>query len=817
MKIFTRPIIQKSVPILIMALIPLLYLLTMARTLVLGDPTEYTFIANRLGIAHPPGYAFITVVGKLFQTVIPFGGFPWRMHLLSAVAASLAAFFVFGTIRTLAANLTGLKNLSGLGTIAAIFGALTVGTTVDIWQHAIHANPHIITATFLMANLYFLTRWWAVQKDGEYFQPSNHPAIQPSNKWLYTFCVSAGLGVAHHPLTVFAFPGYALFILLVRPSILRNWHTLLKMVGFALLGLSLFLYYPLRSSSAPFGPTTMNTLNGFLDHVLARGLSESLPYFTLAEQPQRQIVLWSIVHLQYALPLILLAVFALTLPFFLKNDKVTITSPPYHPIILYITAFLATTAFVISLRAQDIMAYMLGPLMVIGLLAGIGFWGLLVLVQRRFQLDWQMVGLLGTAVFLFGPGLQIARNAPRVSLRSYSEGDDYVNAVFERFEGTGEGATLLNDWERMTPLWYTQLVDKRWPDPSDVTPVFVSTGGSNPWQEGIFANGLPLYFSNFRPDAIAGTDFRLRPDGPFYQVLEPGNTSIPAILTRLDVPAGEIEVVGYEVGETATAGDFVRFTLAMRTPAGTDDFYVPVLYVGEMRFEFTTDSHLTTPRWWENEVIVERFDFALPHDLAAGSYPLMLNIKNLSRDEELLLDISLGSLMVEAQQFPIATDHLLANFRQRVGLVQATVSGGNAGTEGGRNGRFTAPWPTDQSFTVKRGDVLNINLTWESLARAEESYTVFVHLIDPGNVPHISLDYTPLGGSMPTHLWIPKWLPGQRMIDPYRMEIPDTLPPGTYFIEVGLYEMIGNRRLHISDPAGNLTGDRYILGAVQIE
>jgi len=418
--------------------------------------------------------------------------------------------------------------------------------------------------------------------------------------------------------------------------------------------------------------------------------------------------------------------------------------------------------------------------------------------------------LVVTAVFLLGPILQIARNAPRVSLRNYSEGDDYVNAVFNRFAGTGAGAALLNDWERMTPLWYTQLVDERWPDPADVKPVFISTGGSNPWQEGIYANGLPLYFSNFRPDAVAGTDFRLRPDGPFYEVLEPGNTTVPENLTSLSAAAGEIEVVGYKVGETAvTAGDFVRFTLAMRAPVETTDFYIPILQVGDMRFEFTTDSHLITPRWWEGEVVVERFDFALPHDLPTGSYPLTLNIKNLSQDQEFPLNISLGTLEVEAQPFPIATDHLLANFRQRVGLVKASVRGGN--------GRFTAPWPAEQPLIAKHGDAININLTWESLALAEESYTIFVHLIDPGNVPHISLDYTPLGGSMPTHLWIPKWLPGQRMTDPYRMEIPDTLPPGTYFIEVGVYEMIGNRRLHISDPDGNLAGDRYILGAVIVE
>ena len=104
------------------------------------------------------------------------------------------------------------------------------------------------------------------------------------------------------------------------------------------------------------------------------------------------------------------------------------------------------------------------------------------------------------------------------------------------------------------------------------------------------------------------------------------------------------------------------------------------------------------------------------------------------------------------------------------------------------------------------------------MALAEESYTIFVHLIDPGNVP---TDF-----AWTTRRWVapcqptfgfPNGFPGQRMTDPYRMQIPETLPPGTYFIEVGVYEMIGNRRLHISDIDGNLAGDRTILGAVTVE
>lgn len=812
---------------LVLGFIPVVYIATLAQTPVLGDPTEYTFVAHILGIAHPPGYALITLLGKLIQTIVPFGTIAWRMHLLSAVAGTAACLFVWGAVYTAVRGLPGRTagsppNLPGLGLAAALFAALSVGTAVNHWQHAIHTNPHIITGTFLAANLFFLTKWWA--------------AGGPAGCWLYVFCFSAGLGVTHHPLTVFGFGGYALFIILVRPSLLRDGKTLLKMVSFALLGLAVWLYFPIRSPMNPgFGPTTMHTLNGFLDHVLARGLTESLPTFTLADLPHRQLVFWTLLRLQYTLPTILLAFFGFGWLAYvgmtkwrepalrpLQGDRVTnhpLTPSPAHLLILYTLPALGTYAFVIALRAQDIMAYLIGPFAVVGLWAGIGLFGLLASVfngtQRRNGPG--RVGRLLAVIlltfffFMAGPVYQFARNASLVSLRHYNEGQAYIEAVFNAFAGQGQGAVLLNDWEHMTPLWYAHFVDGRWPNEADVRPEFISTGGDNPWLAGIFHYllGGPVYLSNFRPQAIGGTEFRLRPSGPFYQVVKPGDSTIPPALTPASAAGGDLEIVAYLLPETAvTAGDFVPLTLAMRAPQGTADYYVPVVHVGDLTFEFTTDSHLITPAWWPGEVIVERFDFALPHHLSAGDYPLSVNLKNLSRNEELSLNLELGALSVTTQENPPSPEHLLANFRQRVGLVNATARA---------NGRTRrAPWTHENALTVQPGDTVNVTLTWESLAKAEESYTVFVHLIDGRNVPYVALDYTPLGGATPTHLWIPKWLPGQQMLDPYRLQIPANLPAGDYAIEVGLYEMVNGRRLHISDAHGNLNGDRIILGPILV-
>lgn len=812
-----------TVVIALLLLIPLIYLFTLAQFPVFGDPSEYTFVAHILGIAHPPGYAFVTLLGKLIQTIVPIGTVAWRSHLLSAVAGTLACLCLFGTVRTATTNLPGSRNLAGLSVVAALFAALSVGTAVNHWQHSIHANPHIITGTFLVANLFFLTRWWAI---GE-------ASSTLSNGWLYAFCLSAGLGITHHPLTVFGFVGYALFIVLVRPSILRDWRTLLKMVAFALLGLTVWLYFPIRSPMIPgFGPTTMNTLEGFLAHVLARGLSDSLPTFALADMPNRQLVFWTLLRLQYTLPTIALALFGFGWLCYqgvssVRLSSIQVSSHPLTPspallLILYTLPALGTYAFVISLRAQDIMAYLIGPLAVVGLWAGIGLFGLVsLIINAKGQIGKEGNGRKIVAVlfvgffFVVGPMVQFVQNAPQVSLREYRAAQDYVDALFDQFGGQGQGAVLLNDWEHMTPLWYAQWVDGRWPSATDIRPELISPGGANPWLEAIFnyLSGGPVYLSNFRPNALAGTEFRLRPSGPFFQVVEPGEETVPPELTAVPASGEDIEIVGYLLPETAvTAGDFVPLTLAMRTSQSTPDYYVPVLQVGDgvtgVRFEFTTDSHLITPNWWPDEVIVERFDFALPHDLAAGSYPVTVKFKNLSQDSELPTTLALGSLTVTPQDSPPQTDHLLANFRQQVGLVSA-VARANGDT-------VHALWSEEDALLVQPNDTINLILEWQSLARAEESYTVFVHLIDGNNVPRMALDYTPLGGAAPTHLWIPKWLPGQQMLDPYRLVIPPELPPGTYWIEVGLYEMVNGRRLHISDEHGNLNGDRYILGPVVV-
>ena len=471
-----------------------LYLSTAATGIVPGDPTEYTFVAYLLGIAHPPGYAFMTLLTKLWQTIVPFGTIAQRSHWLASFAGALTAVLVFGSVWQVSVGRREDSPHRSLGSVllSALFAACSVAVAADHWQHSAHINSHIVTVTLNALALFLLLRWW---RSGQ-------------NRWLYAFSVVAGLGPTHHPLTVFSLPAYTLFIILVRPhddggarhpGVLdirspawwkeRRWRTLVAMLLSGLVGLGIWLYYPIRSPMKPdFGPADMNTLDGFLNVALARGLRVNLFHFGLAEQGQRLLVFWTLLRQQFALPVIALA--AVGLGWLAKRR--------WRLFALFGLALGANLVFVIN-SVQDVMAYLLTPFMLTGLLAGLGTLAALRFLSERVSRGnllnsigsllpvrgraarapgsgMRSAGYVVAAVLLlFWPAANLVENLPRVSLRAYRVGDEYVDAVFERFDGRGEGATLLNDWEHMTPLWYSRFVDGRWPDPADLFSSLVST------------------------------------------------------------------------------------------------------------------------------------------------------------------------------------------------------------------------------------------------------------------------------------------------------------------------------------------------------
>jgi len=785
--------LSRIIPFILFALTFTLYAATAAPGTVFGDPSEYQFVPAIPVIAHPPGYAFYTLLARLWQAVVPVGTIAYRTNLLAAAAGAWSVAVVYLTTHNLQAQITKRKSQ-----IPALFAALCIAVTPDLWQHSIHSNAHVVSVALTATHLWLLTSWWRTEND----------------RWLIAFALAMGLSATHHPITLMGGPAYGLFILLVRFRILRRWRLLLVLALCFLIGLTPLLYFPLRSPNMPpgFQPTDMNTWEGFLNHVTAKGLRVNFGHFGLADQPARIVVLWSLLRLQFSLPIVLLILAGLIL---------LARRAPKAAVLLGLF-ILVHVAFTINFY-QDIMAYLLNPFAVLAVLAGLGTIAVADLFTKtthKFSsasARWSLV-VVNCSLFIFLIYQGTLNLQHGISLRDFTAPDDYVAALYERFAGRGEGAVILSDWEHLTPLLVHTHVYGDELDEADVKKVvYVNPTDGPTWVRNVWENAEegPIYVVGYRP-ALRDEGLRLIPDGPFYRVLLPAAFDGTPSHT-LDIWADDrVHILGYDLpATTVRAGEPLRLVLYQSVTEPLEVYWMPYACLGSFEARWTTDSRLNTPQWQPGETIVEEYELPVPFGLSPGEYPLSLGYADLSggRSE---LALSSGGNTVELTTItvlpPLAESviakNALANLDNQVALLRASA---RVGLQIRR-----ANW--EKPLVVQPGQVIHLTLTWRGLSSPRDSYTIFIHLMDAGNRPvqGVNPDDTPLGGSFPTYLWFPKWLPGQTVDDPYRLQIPPDLPPGDYYLEAGMYGMTSHRRLPVVNLA-ELTGDRIILGPVQVK
>jgi len=92
---------------------------------------------------------------------------------------------------------------------------------------------------------------------------------------------------------------------------------------------------------------------------------------------------------------------------------------------------------------------------------------------------------------------------------------------------------------------------------------------------------------------------------------------------------------------------------------------------------------------------------------------------------------------------------------------------------------------------VAAGDIAQITLFWQADEVLERRYKVFVHLLDEASHVVGQHDSEPGGGALPTTLWEP----GQVVRDNHGLPIHPATPPGSYRVEVGLYDAETGQRL----------------------
>jgi tRNA A-37 threonylcarbamoyl transferase component Bud32 len=103
------------------------------------------------------------------------------------------------------------------------------------------------------------------------------------------------------------------------------------------------------------------------------------------------------------------------------------------------------------------------------------------------------------------------------------------------------------------------------------------------------------------------------------------------------------------------------------------------------------------------------------------------------------------------------------------------------------------------------GDTLLLSLIWQAIRPPGQGYTVFVHLARADGSLVSQHDGIPANGTRPTETWVP----GDRVTDDHKFNIPPDIPPGEYWLRVGMYDEVG--RLSITDPGQATTVDDVIV------
>ena len=222
-----------------------IYALTLCPTVFWWDSGE--FIANIavLGIPHRPGFPIYILLGKFFS-LFPFLNLALKVNFLSALFSAsslLVLYFAFLELLSMFFQQTARKKTQAI--ISASAFLLVLGFSYSFWIQAVRAEVYSLGILFFALLLFLSLR---------YLRTLHF-------KYILLFFFMFGLGLGNHHLSLLSTAPALLFLLLRssvhRKSAFHNWSSVINprrlplLLLLFLLGLSIYLYLPIRSSSNP--------------------------------------------------------------------------------------------------------------------------------------------------------------------------------------------------------------------------------------------------------------------------------------------------------------------------------------------------------------------------------------------------------------------------------------------------------------------------------------------------------------------------------------------------------------------------------------
>ncbi|MCK4857223.1 MAG: DUF2723 domain-containing protein [candidate division Zixibacteria bacterium] len=540
-----------------------LYLYSLAPSLFWEDSTAFQLTAAELGIPHNPSFPIYLLLAKLF-TLIPLGSAALMVNLASAFFSALAVMMLYLLAVALVKRITPESRLvQPLSLLAALVYAVTYG----VWLQSVRAEVYALNAFLTLLLIWLVVKY--------------HYGEIDSLRFACLTGLIGGLGLANHYLLL----GAVIAPVLLATIIYHHRFLLtVRMIGammlFCLIGLSAYLYLPIRESFSPLlSWGDFSSLEASLKSILR--LDEQLPLAVGAvTSPYLARLISNLNHiLSSTSSLLLIFSFVGVAGLLLRNRLVLLVAG------LPLAASLATTAYAaeFSIYNLDLFGYLMPVFAMLPLLALLGASYLREGIARLKDTERISVRRV-TDVVLYGIFvavllLQYAGSSADASKAGFEATDRYVDEVFAFLPP--HAIFLAGEDNSFQPLLYRQGVDHYRTD------VVVLSGGAllrsdyrrqvkarypglwypHDWKERGFAAG---FIPNLKEWVRCNAKTR-----PVYLTLSKWTTNSIHDLR----PAGFVYSFSPEI------------SLSERLLAEADDYYQDHTWLWEQSWDITTREH----------------------------------------------------------------------------------------------------------------------------------------------------------------------------------------------------------------------------------
>lgn len=707
----------------------ILYARTMPPSLLDGDSGRWQYVCHVLGISYPTGYPGLTVVGKLWELLVPVGSVAYRISLMSVTFGALSAALSYLFLRKAAGN-----------RLAAALGALLFATLPSTWWWSISIKSYALNLVFVSACFLLLFSWARTHKES-------------TLRW---FAFAYGLSLTNHSTMVLFVPAFAAFILLTDARILRSPRRIGMLVLCALLPMLLYLYIPLRGNalwmsqgSEPGLPWPVAvsrglisseyepSLTGFANLILAPHETRSL-VSSWDQVPQQLLTVYGgLLNREFLWFYIALGLAGLI--------RLATRHPRYGiPIVL---GFLAFPPFVVQYGHGMQSAFLLPSnlMFTAGIVSAIA--GILGGIESFTRRDGRVLKAALQVTIVAALAIAIVGGAATRYTRMDRSNDHAICDYWSRIltHPLEEKAGILGHSGILTSLWYLQNVEglRRdlfgiFPPSEEIVDKWLGTGHTL-YLAGPLEGWLPKAWERYR----------LTPWGVLVKIAlhsapdEQGE--IAPQHTSDGVMGGKLALLGYDFAETIPAGTVVPVRLYWQTRD-----YLPSDYLVSLRliapggqWASIVEDRLVSAWYPEPAVPADRFmlgmyDLPVPVGTPPGRYAVQMVVHHPDTGEALWL--SGASEVFQLGHVEVTRPQQVTPDTAGLERTSTAVFGGQVEMLG----------YTVRPVEVQTGQQLTLEVLWEVTQSPGEDNSLLVQWVDESGHPQRE---TRLQPTVPTSTW----------------------------------------------------------------